>query len=288
MLGSSPRSHDDCLREADLWTAAYLNDYRQCIAVGQIRVHKDTCFKYVVHKGVKKAKHCRLHFCHFVSISVRQMVDGVSRVRDVAFARTGKDLVLPRRPGQAAPPLAQVDCDGQPQALKPTCALGPTVIADDARGLHGRVQPIRWHPLEGSYNGAAQVGVRGNTDFQSMMCTFPDGFTTDSGADRLWGTFFEEADACSETHLRCARFEAELPSKTDALAKWRRSRRMPVNSQHGARAAQQVCPASCSSKSGLTVSRQACVTPRAPLLNHGSRNGLRKPGQQHCHYVLRM
>ena len=39
-----------------------------------------------------------------------------------------------------------------------------------------RVRPIRWNPLEGSSNGPAQVSVRGNTDFQSMLRTFPDGF----------------------------------------------------------------------------------------------------------------
>ena len=54
--------------------------------------------------GVRKAKHCRFHFNHFVTIAVRSVVDGVSKVRDIVFARTGKDLVLPRAPGQ--PPAA--------------------------------------------------------------------------------------------------------------------------------------------------------------------------------------
>jgi len=36
--------------------------------VGQMHLHKDTCFKYVIDKGVRKAKHCRFHFNHFVTL----------------------------------------------------------------------------------------------------------------------------------------------------------------------------------------------------------------------------
>ena len=139
MLGFTPKSEEERRREADLWKTAHVTDYRQCIAVGQMHVHKDTCFKYVVDRGVKKAKHCRFHFCHFVSIAVRQIVDGVNRVRDIVFARTGKDLVLPRRPGELPLSTTVVDAAGEPVALKPTCALGATVITDDTRGLLGRV-----------------------------------------------------------------------------------------------------------------------------------------------------
>ena len=162
-----------------------------------MHVHKATCFKYVGGKGIKKAKHCRFHFCHFVNIAVRQVVDGASRIRDIVFARTGKDLVLPRQPGQEAPPLVQLDSAGEPVALKPTCALGPTVITDDARGLLGRVKPIRWNPLEGSSNGCAQVSVRGNTDFQSMLRTFPDGFRPDGGQDVLRDAFLRQLNYTS-------------------------------------------------------------------------------------------
>ena len=56
------------------------------------------------------------------------------------------------------------------------------------------MKPIRWNPLEGSSNGAAQVSVRSNTDFQSMLRTFPDGFRPD-GKDNLRDKLFFE-DIC--------------------------------------------------------------------------------------------
>ena len=134
-----------------MWRAAFAEDYRCNIAVGQIHEHKATCFKYVVQQGLRKAKHCRFHFCHFVKLAVQGVVDGVSRVRDIVFARTGKDLVLPRPMTEdgpkAAPCLVQFDeVTGEQVALRPTTELGPTVISDDSRGMHGRVQVIRHIP----------------------------------------------------------------------------------------------------------------------------------------------
>ena len=126
----------------------------------------------------------RFHFCNFVTLAVRQIVDGVSRVRDIVFARTGKDLILPRKPDQKRASLVQVDASGNQIALKPTCDLGPTVVSDDARGQLGTVMPNRWNPLAGSSNGAAQVSVR-RTDFQSMLRTFHNGFHGDSRRDEL-------------------------------------------------------------------------------------------------------
>ena len=55
-------------REANAWRNLYAQHYRLNIAVGQMHAHKDTCFKYVVDKGMKIAKHCRFHFNHFVRL----------------------------------------------------------------------------------------------------------------------------------------------------------------------------------------------------------------------------
>eukprot|EP00959_Pyramimonas_sp_CCMP1952_P017053 362232-Pyramimonas_sp.AAC.1 len=54
--------------EAAAWAARYAEDYRQDIAVGQMHQHKDTCFKYVVEKSMRVARHCRFNFCHFVKL----------------------------------------------------------------------------------------------------------------------------------------------------------------------------------------------------------------------------
>ena len=54
--------------EAVLWREAFSDDYRCNIASTQMHLHKDTCFKYVIDKGVRKAKHCRFHFDHFVTL----------------------------------------------------------------------------------------------------------------------------------------------------------------------------------------------------------------------------
>ncbi len=148
--------------------------------------HKDTCFKYVVQKGIRKAKHCRFHFNHFVTLAVRSTVEDLTKVREIVFARTGKDLVLPRKPGQAAPALVQIDADtGEPVPLRPTTCLGPSVITDDTCGKCGCVAPVRWNPLEGSSNGPAQVAIRGNVDYQNMARTFTEGFQGSDCRDEL-------------------------------------------------------------------------------------------------------
>ena len=78
---------------------------------------------------------------------------------------------------KAAPCLVQFDkVTGKQVALRPTTKLGPTVISDDSRGMHGRVQVIRHNPLEGSSTFAAQVATRGNCDYQDMRRTFDSGF----------------------------------------------------------------------------------------------------------------
>ena len=62
------------------------------------------------------------------------------KARDVTFARTGKDLVLPRLPGEPPPQQAFLDEEiGEPIALRPTAKLGPSVISDDSCGADGRV-----------------------------------------------------------------------------------------------------------------------------------------------------
>ena len=156
--------------EAAAWRTAYTDDYRQCIAVGQMHSHKDTCFKYVVDKAVRFAKHCRFHFCHFVKLWLRGRDDDPKRPkRQVTFARTGKALVLPRAPGDAEPELCMVDAEGEPVPLQPGHQLGPSVNTNPDHGKAGLVMPIRWNPLEGSSNGPGQVALRGNLDFQSTL-----------------------------------------------------------------------------------------------------------------------
>ena len=140
----APGLHKERREEASLWRAAFCEDYRCNIAMTQMHQHKDTCFKYVIQQGIRKAKHCRFHFNHFVALAVRTIVDGVSKVCDIVFARTGKDLVLPRSPGEAPRRLALLDEEtGDPIALRPAAKLGPTVISDISCGMHGRVQVIR-------------------------------------------------------------------------------------------------------------------------------------------------
>ena len=51
--GIVPTSLAELRAEADMWKAAFAKDYRECIAAGQMHVHKSTCFKYVSGNGVK-------------------------------------------------------------------------------------------------------------------------------------------------------------------------------------------------------------------------------------------
>ena len=71
----------------------------------------------------------------------------MEKVRDIVFARTGKDLVLPRKPGKAQPEMVSFDAAGEQRALKPTTGLGPSVIVDDTRGMKGRVLPVSLEPI---------------------------------------------------------------------------------------------------------------------------------------------
>ncbi len=214
---AAERSH-----EARLYSAAYAEDYRQNISAGQMRMHKATCFKYVVEKGVKKAKHCRFHFCNFVSLALRVMENGVNRIRNFVFARTGKDLVLPRQPGQPMPCSAPVDENGDPIPLHPTAKVGATVNVDDAHGRGGCVMPTRWNPNERSSNGPAQVSVRANTDFQSMRKTFKDGFT--EGRDEIRDPAYTEADL-DELHRQGDKaFAGQLQEAVENLAKERQAK----------------------------------------------------------------
>ena len=176
-----PSTDEERREEARQWAAAYAEDYRLSIAVGQMHEHKSTCFKYVLQQGLRTAKHCRFLFNHFVKKAEQVVVDGVIKVRDVVRSRTGKDPVLPRLPGEPAPDPAQIDEEtGEPLAIRPTTKLGPTVVIDDARGMAGRTPPVRYNPLEGSSNGPSQVSIRGNLDYRDMRRTFKDGFSQET------------------------------------------------------------------------------------------------------------
>ena len=201
--------------EADNWRRLYSEDYRQNIAVGQMHMHKDTCFKYVMDKSIRVAKHCRFHFCHFVRLFLRGKGEEntTKHVREVVLARTGKDRVLPRKPADEQEPIMfPLDTCGSPLPLSPTSALGPTVNTDWEHGKAGLVMPIRWNPMEGSSNGPAQVSIRGNTDYQSMMRTFLQGFTR-SLPDWLRQPPRTEKQVAADEALEDEQFEAELPKK---------------------------------------------------------------------------
>ena len=180
--------------------------------------------RYVVDKGMRFAKHCRFHFCHFVTLCLRTKEGDKAKDRDVTLARTGKDLVLPREPGaEEAPSRFHTDAAGEHLPLRPTRELGATVVDDPAHGKDGLVMPIRWNPLEGSSNGPSQVGLRGNVDYQNMMRTLKNGFIGSGAADVLRGEpmSVEEQAALDETEE--AEFEASLPARVQAVlakTKW--------------------------------------------------------------------
>ena len=202
-----PESEDERRAECTLWREAFAEDYRRNISAFQMHEHRDTCFKYKIQEGVRKAKHCRFNFNHFVTLAVKTAVDGVTKVRDIVFARTGKDLVLPRPMTddgpEPAPSMVQFDPDtGDQIALRPTTELGPTVITSQERGMLGRVKPIRWNPLEGSSNAPAMVATRGNLDYQSMLRTFDNGFEDFNRGGRASRS---PAERCRSSRARTAR-----------------------------------------------------------------------------------
>ena len=174
-------------REAAAWRTLYCEDYRQNIAVGQMHAHKDTCFKYVVDKTMRFAKHCRFHFCHFVKLWLRGDKEAApakrKQDREVTIARTGKDLVLPQKPDKhVSPDYHPIDpVSNEPVPLRPTRELGASVCVDPDHGKEGLAMPIRYNPMEGSSTGPAQVGLRGNVDYQSMLRTFDLGFKRSRG-----------------------------------------------------------------------------------------------------------
>ena len=224
-------------REAAAWREAYTQDYRQNIAVGQMHEHKDTCFKYVVNKTMRMARHCRFHFCHFVRLFLwwgdAAAGSKPKRMREVTLARTGKELVLPRLPGEAAPNLCPVDATGELVPLRPTNRLGPTVVCDQDHGKDGCVLPVRWNPLEGSSNGPCQVCLRGNVDYQNMARVTHDGFNSDPNyKDRLRQTSLTKAEIEQERQntqrLESERFEVDLPRKVKLVQMERRRKRLEV------------------------------------------------------------
>ena len=227
MTDGVPLTEEELRQEAAIWRDAFTEDYRANIAVTQMHEHKDTCFKYVIQKGIRKAKHCRFHFCHFVTLAVHTIVDGVSKVRDIVFARTGKDIVLPRKPGEPPPRANLVDAaTGEAVPLQPTAQLGPTVVTDTARGMQGRVQPIRWNPVEGSSNGPGQVLTRGNLDFQCMLRTFTAGFDN-ALRDELRDPPLTQADLGAMERRIDAVFETELPAAVAAEQAERYAKGLP-------------------------------------------------------------
>ena len=213
--------------EANTWRSLYAEHYRGNVAVGQMHAHKDTCFKYVIDKAVRFAKHCRFHFCHFVRLFLRgTSSDGKPKaLREVVLARTGKDLVLPRNPAsKVEPDLYPVDDDGGLVPLRPTAQLGPTVNTDPDHGKHGLVVPIRWNPTEGSSNGPVQVSICGNSDYQNMMRTLGEGFYSPDLPDRLRDPLPSADEAVLLEQQDDERFEDTLAKKVAGALKERRRR----------------------------------------------------------------
>ncbi|CAK0852500.1 unnamed protein product, partial [Prorocentrum cordatum] len=230
--------------EAAAWAARYAEDYRQDIAVGQMHQHKDTCFKYVVEKSMRVARHCRFNFCHFVKLwlHVEEGAKGPPgaigaqkkrAAKLVTLARTGKDLVLPRLPGEPEPDMFPLDENGAPVPLRPGRKLGPVVNADPDHGKRGLIMPIRWNPMEGSSNGVAQTALNSNVDFQSMMRTFWDGF--DSGArDMLRDPPLSADEEAALEAKEDREFLANLPDSVEKLVAARKRAHMPELEDHEA------------------------------------------------------
>ncbi|CAK0803316.1 unnamed protein product [Prorocentrum cordatum] len=218
--------------EAAAWAARYAEDYRQDIAVGQMHQHKDTCFKYVVEKSMRFARHCRFNFCHFVKLWLRVGDGGDSSAQQkrpkklVTLARTGKDLVLPRGPGEPEPDMFPLDEDGAPVPLRPGRKLGPVVNVDPDHGKQGLVMPIRWNPMEGSSNGVAQTALNSNVDFQSMMRTFMDGFDVQM-RDELRDPPLSADDEASLEAEEDEKFEASFAANMEKLAAARKRANKP-------------------------------------------------------------
>ena len=243
-----------------------------------------------MEKGIRKSKHCRFHFNHFVTIAVRATSNGTSRLRDFVFARTGKDLVLPRKPGEDKPSLIEFDQNGDQIPLKPTKRLGPTVIVEDAHGQGGRVAPIRWNPLEGNSNGPAQVSLRGNCDFQNMLRTFKVGFYKNGSHDELRDPLNDEAGHSVLSQEEDAAFETSLPKKIKEITESRREKGLPPRSfttierelrrLHAKRSASQ--------RRGTIIGDRNLPLGQTEVQEMGAWSALRKYGFEHCSNVLCM
>ena len=142
----------------------------------------------------------------------------------MTLARTGKDLVPPRAPGEVPPVVSSVDEAGEPVELRPTRQLGPTVEVCSDHGKRGVVKPIRWNPMEGSSNGPTQVCLRGNADFQNLYRTVPDGFDPNEW-DRLRTNPTEE-DLKQAAEKNQEQFEADLPARVAGVQRQRARRRL--------------------------------------------------------------
>ena len=129
------------------------------------------------------------------------------------------------QPGEDACSLVRFDEDSELLPLRPTIQLGPKVIADGPPDMHGRVQIIRWNPLEGSSNGPMQVCMRGNMDCQSMLRTLGYGFTTQL-RDELREAPFTDADILKEQRRRDATFESKLPTAIQKMQAEQKKKRL--------------------------------------------------------------
>ena len=70
-------------------------------------------------------------------------MDGIEKVREIVFARTGKNLVLPRRPGEEAPELSKLDpVSGEPLPLRVGDQLAQLRDPDAARELRARERDV--------------------------------------------------------------------------------------------------------------------------------------------------
>ena len=126
---------------------------------------------------------------------------------------------------KAAPCLVQFDeVTGEQVALRPTRELGPAVISDDSRGMQGRVHVIRYNPLEGSSNFAAQVATRGNCDYQDMRRTFVSGLAGPRVRDELRDPPLSDEALAEQERQADAAFAANLPALISAAQQERKKK----------------------------------------------------------------
>ncbi len=198
----------DLVSEAQAWARYFLDDARMCAARSHNHRCGPTCWKLQKDGDeVRKVKVCRFGFWHEYETAVYSGVNSRSQPVPAAACkvfkrlRAGKELVLPR--GAC---FVDVDCGTlpgttaddepvvfEPEPVMPEASSAPGLSPNTKRlelgnlqeedflprvnrsqkyGRAGRVEPLRYHPMHGSTNAAAQVALRCNFDVQALDRVF--------------------------------------------------------------------------------------------------------------------